>query len=210
MATMMQAPDGALPVGAGPAPQGPLLTIHELAALQIAPRRPAGTEVTVRAKPVFPWLPHFDLPGGREFRGPDHMYVEYDDGQRQLIARGGPSHPDLLGFAVGEIDGSNRMSAGVYPAAQSSDYGQGRRVVARRFLPGVTAEQAAAPARLHAQGVDRGGNGYGPYMNSNSFAADVGEPIFGLRVGDGETPGYRTHLRDDVSPIDRALRRQAP
>lgn len=214
MATMLQAPDGALPVGGRPAPQGPLLTLRELALLQTAPKRTPGTEVTVRAKPVFPWLPTFDLPFGYEFRGPDHMFVQYDDGRRPLIARGGPSRSDLLGFVGGELDGSTRMSAGVYPAQQSSDYGQERRVLARRFLPGVTAEQAAAPAFRHAEGVNHGGNGYGLNSNSNSYAADDAEPIFGRRIGDDATPGYRTHLRDDGAPptLDplSSLRSRAP
>jgi len=172
-----------------PSPDGILLSPRELVALQMAPRRGPGTEVTVHARPV-------ENAAGLA----DHMFVEYDDGSRRLIARGEPSleGPDFWG---GTIDGSNRVRAAVTPAAQSKDYAKPSRVLGSRFLPNETAEQAALPALLHAQGVNRGGNFYGIWdSNSNSFAGDVSEPIFGRRMGDGRTPGYRTHLRDDGAP----------
>jgi hypothetical protein len=179
-----------------PFQDGILLSPQEQAALAAAPRRPAGTEVTVQATPV-----HV-LGVPTPFR---HMYVQYDDGPDQLIARGGPSLEGPAFFG-GTIDGSDRVSAGVGPASQSKDYGAGGRVLAQRFLPNETVQQAAFPARVHAGGVNHGGNFYGIWdSNSNSFAADVSEPIFGRRPGDVWTPGSRTRLRDDGAappPLD--------
>ena len=168
---------------------GFLLSPSEQAALQTAPKRGSGTQVTVYGTPI-----------GMTGNTFDHMYVEYDDGRRQLIARGGPS---LQGadFWGGTLDGSDRVRARVTPADQSKDFGKPSRVLAQRFLSGETAEQAALPARLHAHGVNRGGNFYGIWdSNSNSFAGDVTAPIFGRRIGDRRTPGYMTPLRNGGSP----------
>lgn len=103
-----------------------------------------------------------------------------------------------LRFFTGSIDGSNRVSARVDPTSQSPDYQKGYRTLAEKFIPGVTAEQASAAAAQHAQGVNKGGNGYGLNTNSNSYAADVAEPIFGWRPGDDLTPGFQTHLQDSA------------
>jgi hypothetical protein len=84
----------------------------------------------------------------------------------------------------------------VDPAALSPDFRQGHRVLGRRFLPGVSAEEATADARRHAEGVNRRGNRYGWAHNSNSFAADVAEGPFGRRIGDERTSGYRQRLSE--------------
>jgi hypothetical protein len=189
MATYLSPPGGALPVGGPPfSPESPLFTIHDWAALASAPRRPFGTEVSVRATPVAKL-------GGI----PDHMFVEYDDGQNQLTARGNPSKEGDQ-FVAGVLDGANRVTAAVTPATLSKDYGARYRTMGETFLPGVTADQAAAPARAHAAGVNRGGNAYGPLSNSNSYAADVGEPLLGFRPGDGWTWGFQRHLTDQAPP----------
>ena len=186
MARFLPAPDGSFPAAPAAFPtQGPLMTLQDWAALASAPRRPVGTEVSVRATPV-----------GQTGNIFDHMFVQYDDGQRQLIARGGPSKEGPQ-FWPGLFDGTNRVIAGVTPAASSKDYRAPYRPVASAFLPGVTADQAAESARQHAQGIDRGGNRYGPLVNSNSYAADVAEPILGWRPGDYKTPGFQYHLRED-------------
>jgi hypothetical protein len=140
------------------------------------------------------------------------MFVQFDDGRRRLIARGGPSQ-ESAGFVGGLLDGSNRVAAGVSPAALNKDYSGGGRVLARTFVPNVTAEEAASAARSHARGVNHGANAYGWNANSNSFAADVAEPILGRRPGDARTPGYRTRLREgglapprvDLSPLLRPV-----
>jgi hypothetical protein len=189
MARYLPIPDGSLAIGTAPFnPQSPLMTLQDWAAVASAPQRSAGTEVSVRASKVRPLL---DIP--------DHMFVEYDDGQNPLIARGGPSKSGL-GLVTGSLDGSNRVTARVDPSQLSPDYGTAYRTLAARFLPGVSAEEAAAPARQHAAGVNRGGNAYGWNANSDSFAADVAEPLFGFRPHDAWTPGYQTHLRDTPPP----------
>lgn len=189
MARFLPAPDNSIPIEPTPFPQqGPLMTLADWAALASAPRRPAGTEVSVRATPI------------RQLGGlKDHMFVQYDDGQNQLIARGGPSKEGAQ-FWPGIFNGTNRVTAGVTPAALNKDYGAPYRTIASTFLPGIAADRAAAPARKHAEGVDHGGNPYGPFSNSNSYAADVGEPILGWRPGDDRTPGYKSHLSNDVAP----------
>ena len=168
-------------------PSGPLMSLQEFAATARASRRPAGATVSVMARPV-------DMTLGRA----DHMFVEYDDGHAPLIARGQPSRSGL-GLVLGSLDGTNRVAAQVDPAERSPDYGTKARMMAQTFLPGVTAEQAAAGAVKHAEGVNRGGNAYGWNGNSNSFAADVAEPILGRRPGDARTPGSQTHLNDQGS-----------
>jgi len=184
---------------AGPAPRDPMrvyqpLTAQELLNLDRAPKRGRpGTEVTVRAYDI-PWLP------GKA----EHMYVQYDDGREQLIARGGPSN---LGAA---LYGNLTVRAGVTPARDSRDYGNGGRVVYRGFLPDRSAEAAAAGARRHADEVIRDRRRYTIDTNSNSYAADVVEPLFGVRPGDSLTPGYQRRLNTaprvrpyDISPAMR-------
>jgi hypothetical protein len=169
---------------AGALPQGPLLSLDDWAALARAPRRAAGTQVSVRATPV------------RALAGiPDHMFVHFDDGTTQLIARGGPSEEN-----GGYLRDSNRVAAEVTPAASSRDRDASYGTIASKFLPGVNADQAAAYARAHALGVDNFANRYGPDYNSNSYAADVAEPIFGYRPNDGRTWGYRERLLDGPPP----------
>jgi hypothetical protein len=113
-----------------------------------------------------------------------------------LIARGGPTE----GLGLGFVTPRNRVAAEVTPEALSKDYGAPYRTIASTFRPGVTADQAAEPARAHALGVDHFGNRYTPAHNSNSYAADVDEPMFGRRVGDERTPGYENSLRDGGAP----------
>jgi hypothetical protein len=202
MARYLPIPDGSLPTGTAPFnPQSPLMTIQDWAALASAPQRPVGTEVSVRETPVWAL-------GGL----PEHMFVHYDDGQHQLIARGGPTKGGM-GLVTGWLDGSDQVGARVDPAQQSPDYGASYNTLATTLLPGVTADQAAAGARRHAQGVNRGGNSYGFTSNSNSYAADTAEPIFGYRPGDWRTLGAQTHLREDgaapPSPLE-LLSRQFP
>lgn len=178
---------------AAPAPVDPRttyqpMTARELAELNRAPKRPGpGTSVTVRSYDI-PWLP------GRA----EHMYVEYDDGRRQLIARGGPSN---LGNA---LNGNLQIVGGVTPARESRDYGKGERVLYRGFVPDKSAEETAAPARAYAAKVVKDRRAYGLKANSNSFAADVAAALFGVRPGDDLTPGYRQRLNKAprVSPYD--------
>jgi hypothetical protein len=148
--------------------------------------RPAGpgTEVTVRKYPIK------EVDGGKA----DHMYVQYDDGRSQVIARGGPSRND--DGAIGDfLTGGLTVRADVDPAAASRDYGRGQQTVFRGFIPGVTMQQATAPARRRAAGVNASSNAYGLHHNSNSFAADDVEARFGCRPGDPRTPGYGNRLR---------------
>lgn len=166
-----------------PAPADPRtvyqpMTARELAALSMAPKRTGpGTSVTVRSYDI-PWLP-----------GPaEHMYVEYDDGRDRLVARGGPS------AFVDVFDGNLRVVGGVSPAGQSRDGDKGGRVLQRGFIPNRSADEAAAPARRHAEAVNKAGRQYGVGANSNSFAADVAADMFGVRPGDSLTPGYRRRL----------------
>ena len=169
-----------------PYPQGILLSPQEQAALAAAPQRPTGTEVQVRDTPV-------EASGGLG----KHMFVHFDDGQTQLVARGGPTENLGLGF----LTPRNRVAAEVTPEATSKDHGEPYSTLATTFLPGVTADQAAAPARGHGLGVDHLGNACKIFtQNSNSYAADVAESVFGQRPGNLQTPGYKTHLRDDGAP----------
>lgn len=127
------------------------------------------------------------------------MYVEYDDGREQLIARGGPSAHGLA-FLRDGMAGKLRTTAEVKPARQSRDYGTAERTLAQTFLPGVTAREAAQPAYEMAAQVRRGNNLYGQGVNSNSYAAAAAEPAFGRRIGDKHTPGYETRLGDGALP----------
>lgn len=177
-----------------PAPQGGRLlsgtamSLRDYAALQAAPKRRRGTQVTVRA---------FDIPGRKGLLGrvtPDHMYVEYDDGQEQLIARGGPSGQGR-GFADGLMRDDLHVVGEVTPARENRDYGRGERVLFRGFVPDVPAQQAAEPALRNAEALDRDPRRYRGGSNSNSFAADAVEPLFGVRPGDRQTWGWRDRLR---------------
>jgi hypothetical protein len=172
MATILNGAGG-MPTRLGGLPGGPLLTMREAAALQAAPKKPPGTQVTVRAFPVkIAGVPLF----GRE-----HMYTEYDDGQDQYISRGGPSW--------------HGVHAQVDPARDSPDYGRGTRVVHQTELPGMTAAEAVWPARRNAVRVEASQAPYaGLYSNSNSVVGDQMEDQFGYRVGDGKTPGWNRRI----------------
>jgi len=163
------------------------MTPQDYVSLNRAPRlgagpRPPGTKVTAYAYDLL------RLPEPLARLTPDHLYVEYDDGQEQLIARGGPSR-EGLGLAAGHLRGDLSVAAKVGSARESRDYRRGGRVMFRGFLPHMTAQQAAGPARRHAAGVNRGGNAYLGDQNSNTFASDVVEDTFGVPIGDGQTWG---------------------
>lgn len=146
--------------------------------------RGRGTQVTVRA---------YDIPS---LPGPhEHMYVEYDDGREQLIARGGPS-ADGGEFVGKGIAGRLQVVGGVSPASINRDYGKGRRVVFEGFVPEISAQEAAAPARQSGRMLQDHPRQYGWGANSNSYAADAVEPLFAIRPGDRLTPGYDTRLKD--------------
>lgn len=168
---------GASPRNSGGGLAGPVLPLKDLAALQRAPKRRAGTQVTARSYDI-PWLP------GKA----EHMYLEYDDGRDQLIGRGGPSH------LSGAVDGSLRVVGGVTPARQSRDYGKGGRVVQSGFVPDMTAQQASASARALGDRLAADPRAYSYRSNSNSFAADAFEGLFGVRPGDHLTPGHDRRL----------------
>lgn len=183
----------------GPTPlqDGPVLSMEDTVALLRAPRRraarrPPGTTVTVRS---------YNIPRGNglpAWRGsPEHMYVEFDDGRRQLIARGGPN--TSAGAALSD---EWIVTGGVTPARQNRDYGKGERVLQQSFLPDLTAEQAAEPARRRGTQLEHDRVRYGAHANSNSFAADVAEDATSLRPGDKSTWGYRQRL--DTAPRVRA------
>ena len=175
----------------------PLISLREYAVLAAAPRkvaarvvgpaasRPnrAGTTVTVRATPV---------PAVQNRA--DHMWVEFDDGRQQYIARGGPEAGGAEMVASGMLNDLTVM-AQVDRAIDSPDYRQSRRVLGQMFLPGTTAAAAAGEARRQAAGVNKRGNPYGAERNSNSFAADVYERLSGQRVGDARTWGYQNRLQ---------------
>ena len=155
-----------------PAPQGGRLlsgtamSPRDYAALQVAPKRRKGTQVTVRA---------YDVPGAKSLAGfasPDHMYVEYDDGQEQLIARGGPSAQGR-GFARDLVRDDLRVVGEATPARENRDHGRGERVLFRGFVPDLSAQQAAEPARRNAAALDQDPRRYRLGSNSNSFAADA-------------------------------------
>jgi hypothetical protein len=186
MARLLNAPGGA---GALAPPR--YLTPKERMAMERAPRR--GTIVSVWAKPVH-----------QVHDNADHMWVSFDDGRKEYIARGGPNgHNDADRAASALLDDLSVMGQ-VDLAQHSPDFGQASRLVDRTFLPGVSADAAAADARHHAAGVNRGGNPYDWTRNSNSFAADVFERKAGRRPGDFMTPGYETRLTEGppVRPIE--------
>lgn len=149
-----------------------------------------GTWVRVKAYDIS------ESNGGRHSKQwPDHMYVEYDDGRDQIIARGGPSAQGTQFFKDG-LAGRLRVAAEVTPASQSQDYGRGGRILYETFLPYKTADEAAAPAREEMARANRGENLYGKWVNSNSFVGNVTERQFGRRIGDDQTWGYKTRLGD--------------
>jgi len=190
MAQLLNLPGVEIPATASSPLPDQLLSLRELAALQQAPKRQPGTDVTVYATPV---------PAALGLK--DHMFVEYDDGGHQLIARGGPTSDGLGNLVWGTLNGSDRVQAAVTPADQSRDFAAPRRVVDHRFLPNVTAGEAALPARQEADRVNQGGDFYGLWdSNSNSYAADAAQSTFGRRVGDDRTPGYWTRLRHNMAP----------
>lgn len=172
--------------------------VRNSAVLKVAPRRdgptaqsPPGTRVRVKAYDILqnkygapPW---FTI-------GPDHMFVEYDDGREQLIARGGPSGEPRR-FVRDGLAGQLRTRAEATQARDSRDHGAGQRVVFETFVPNRTARDVARPAYAEAARVNRADNLYGGGVNSNSFAADVIEDTFGRRVGDWQTWGAKTRLR---------------
>ena len=172
--------------------------VRNSAVLRAAPRRdnpatrsPPGTWVRVKA---------YDIPQNKYGAppwltiGPDHMFVEYDDGREQVIARGGPSGEPRQ-FVRHGFAGQLRTRAEVTPAKDSKDYGAGQRVMFETFVPHRTARDVARPAYDKAARVNRADNLYGAGVNSNSFAADVIEDTFGRRVGDWQTWGAKTRLR---------------
>lgn len=168
--------------------------VRNQAVLTALPRKPAGppgTRVTVRANDIlqkkFPGLPSWFT------AGPDHMFIEYDDGDRQIIARGGPS-AEGAPFARDFLAGQLKVRSAVTPARASKDYGPSDRVVFQTFIPNRTALEVSAPARAEARRVNRADNLYGGKVNSNSFVGDVMQATVGRRVGDGQTWGYRTRL----------------
>lgn len=166
--------------------------------LEQAPKRP-GTSVRVRS---------YKIPG----LGPlEHMYVEYDDGRERLVARAGPS-AEGAGFMRGVLTDTLHVTGGVAPAYLSRDYAKGERTVFSGYLPGVTAQEAARPARDEAKRLAKDPRRYRAFANSNTYAADVTEPLFGVRSGTAFTPGRRTRLdeapRTTPSPlVSRALER---
>lgn len=139
-----------------------------------------GTPVTVRA---------FDVPAGwlgidRDIPGsPDHMFIEYDDGRSRYIYRGGPQE---------RADGSWALRARVDRAEQSPDFGRGQRVISETFLPGLTAQQAALPARKDALEVNRRNRDYlGINDNSNTVIGDYTGKQYGRRAGSLSTWGHQ-------------------
>lgn len=134
-----------------------------------------GTTVTVRKYPI-------GITGGRA----DHMYVQFDDGRRSMIARGGPNFAGVF----------PRVTAEVADSHDSRDYGRGGQTVFQGYLPKMNTTQAAQGAARHAAEVRRGGYGYNADSNSNSYAADVIEDLFGCRPGDNRTWGYRNRVKD--------------
>jgi len=139
------------------------------------------------------------LPGFVTAFTPDHMYVEYDDGADRLIARGGPSAGGF-GFARGALDGSLRVKAAVVPADRSIDNRKGM-VVASGYLPGVTAQGASIRGQLVANDLARTPRRYGPGSNSNTYAAEVTDPLFPGRPRHPDAWGASTRLRD--APLTR-------
>jgi hypothetical protein len=183
----------------------PLLTLKELSALQRAPKRRSGTDVTVYAYDIRNAKGGLGslTPERLRWRSPDHMYVQYDDGREQLLARGGPAREgaDLVAAALAN---DLAVTGGVTRAHSNRDYGKGERVMFRGFAPGMTAREAAMPAQRLAEELSRDPRSYTARSNSHSFAADAVEPLFGVRPGDAETWGYDRSLRtaNRPHPID--------
>jgi hypothetical protein len=172
-----------------PFQEGITLPPQALAALQNAPKRPPGTEVTIEGKPVRVLGVRLDAlnPLGPPI---EHMFETYDDGRQQFIHRGEPQG----GYLHGRVD----------PARQSPDYGQGERVLFRRFLPNVSAADAIKSAQADDAEVNRSKIPYGLIAtNSNSLMSDHTLKRYGKRVGDDATPGWTDSLS---RPSDSQLR----
>lgn len=172
------------------------LILRNRASLAAAPKRakaggPPGTLVTVKANDILqtklPWLPSWAS------AGPDHMFIEYDDGDRQFIARGGPS-AEGAAFVRDGLAGNLRVRSAVTPTRESKDFGRADRAVFQTFIPNKTALEASAPARAEVRRTNRADNLYGWNRNSNSFVGDVMQATIGRRVGDKATPGYDKRL----------------
>lgn len=190
MATII---NGALPASRALAdPGAAVMSLKDYASLHVAPKVAPSTKVTVRSYDVpgswFAKVTGRQLPGWAKAISPDHMYVEYDDGQEQYIYRGGPRGPLL--------------SARVDPARASPDHGRGERVLHRTELPGQTARQAIRPAQQAARQINGAGQ---PYLvfgsNSNSVIGDLTADQLGRRIGDRQTPGYRPNMLPPYLPI---------
>lgn len=158
---------------------GILLSPQEQAALERAPRRPPGTDVTVRADNVH----LFGIPTPA-----DHMFATFDDGRNQYIYRGGPR--GLL------------LHAQVDPAEQSPDFGADSRVLSKRHLYGQTAAEAVAPARADAARINSSGAPYGlTGSNSNAVIGNFTNHQYGKRAGDTRTWGYDSGLGPPIIPF---------
>lgn len=153
-----------------------------------APSRP-GTWVRVKAYDI----PHQKWGFPRTPISPQHMFIEYDDGGRQIIARSGPSAEGAR-FLRDGLAGNLRVRSAVTPARESKDYGLGDRVVFQTFIPNRTAQEVSAPARDEARRTNRADNLYGGKVNSNSFVGGVMRATVGRGVGDQHTPGHDTRL----------------
>jgi hypothetical protein len=153
------------------------LTPQEHLMLAQAPKKPPGTQVTIRAYPI------------RKIGGiADHMYEEYDDGREQYIYRGGPR------------DGL--LHAEVTPARASRDYGQGTRVLDEHFIPAVPASDAIRSAEADARRVNASRTRYGVIAdNSNTLIGNHSARRFGERAGDAQTIGALTDSRTPIPGV---------
>lgn len=152
------------------------------------PSRQNGTWVRVKA---------YDIAGQNggpaSKQHPDHMFIEYDDGNRQIIARGGPSAQGKQ-FFVDHLTGRLTVKAEVGPAETSPDYRRGERLLYETFVPYKSAQEVSEVARQEMRRVNQGRDRYGADRNSNSYVGNVTERQFGRRIGDDQTWGYQTRL----------------
>ena len=169
------------------------MTLEDRIRLSEAPKLKGapGTVVTLRSYEIP------GLPGGVE-----HAYVEFDDGRERRIARGGPNAqgPAMIGAAMA---GQLNVTGGVTPAYLSRDEGKGRRVLFRGELPGVPASLATRGAERIGAQLERDPRRYTLWSNSNSYANDVVEDLFGVRPADDLNPG-------SAYPLNGARRPSAP
>lgn len=174
---------------AGGLDQGPFVTLKDYADLARAPKR--QTRVTVKSYDVpAGWVekpPSQILPPWFRSRSPDHMFVEYDDGREQYIARGGPKGA----FKSARVDAARR----------SPDFRRGERVLYSEVLPGQSAREAIGPALELARRTNGSGQ---PYLvfgsNSNSYVGDLTQEQLGRRIGDRQTWGYRSGEPEGAPP----------